>query len=154
MARPKQMMKKKTCLRCGCDSLYTVNLTSSTYFTFRLNDENAPDKLIKNYCPYYDKSEICHNAYYYNHYVDDMFKDAYSCCNCSHRILTPDGEPTCFYDYLDYDAKKMYYLEPLTKNSENTILVKAKYWTCPICKTVHTISLKEYKYIPKNIRKE
>lgn len=128
---------------------YSENITQKQYFDFRNNTNYNPKDFKKIYCPYYHKNEICHAAYYYSYNLEDTFKEPYSCCNCSHRILTSEGDSICPYGWLDQEERKMYYLEPRIKTKENTVIIKARYWTCPICKTVHEISLKEYEYKPK-----
>ena len=135
--------KRKRCVRCGNYSLYKENITRKKMHRYLIVEGTQYKKV---YCPYYPHSEIYHNAYYYSYNLEDTFKDAKSCCNCSHRIIDKDQNQLCEYDYLDRESQNMYYLEPLNKDTENTINVSVTYWICPICNAVHEISRKESSY--------
>ena len=135
------MQKYKTCANCRNELDINGKIKRKTVsIPVKVTEDDG--KCIKVYCPYYQHSEICNDAYYYSYNVDDCFKDSYSCCNCSHRVYNDENNALCEYDFYDSQMKNMYYFQACEKNTPSVVKAIVSYWQCPFCKTIHIINRK------------
>jgi len=132
------MLRMKTCARCRHQIETSKLIKRKTIIKIlqSTDDDNSFDRV---YCPYYQHGEICNDAYSYACNVNDCFKDAYSCCNCTHKIYDEDSNSYCQYGYYDSETKNMYYLCPKDANTSQRKKSVISYWKCPFCNTIHII---------------
>lgn len=134
-------MTRRTCPRCGAE----VNAASTRLkvLSSRRDDDQGAERV---YCPHYQHGQVTPEAFEIAFNQDDCFKDSYSCCYCSHRILEQDGGNYCPYEHLDDEARNFFYRRPIThgiNHSEDIRQLSLAYWTCTVCKSHIEISRKE-----------
>lgn len=138
------LSSKKVCIKCGNSSI--VDIEKMVYKALCIGDNSNIEHGEKIYCPYYQKSEIYNKAYNISRNFDDCFKDSYSCCFCSHRIMNDEADQFCEFQYLDIEVKNMYYLSPINDQlikGDTYIEFLIIFWTCPTCGSKFELSRTE-----------
>lgn len=135
------MATRRECSRCG--SLVEVETERLVVTSAIDDDENSENSRV--YCPYYQRSETTTKAFHVLFRMDDCFKDSYSCCYCSHRIIEPEGGHYCPYKYYDPEARNLYYIAPSPDGSSSVQETKTRirYWSCPVCGSNFELSRRE-----------
>lgn len=130
---------KRECNLCGSKSEVAAKVVTITKTT-DLSDVSDCKRIV---CSHFPVNEVNSNAYERYNGSDECFKGKFSCCNCMHRIYSPEFEDYyCMFDYLDKEKKEMYYLQPLLSGLNRKRIV-IRYWLCPVCKAKIEISIKE-----------